>query len=293
MIAVNNWATIAVIAMLLAGAKGYWIHRITGRHGHPQHIHLVSTLASITMGILVLLYQQPVVATPEYLLAFCAFSGLTYSLASILGAAAQQHVSLTSYNSAIRLAAFLPMGIFYWFLNERPTLSQWTGVLSAVVPLLLLAKVSSANDTKSNEARGVPLLIGAVLAISASHVLNKIAVSSNLRVDSISLLIGINVFAALFTLTTIVVKGERVALSTTMCRDSIILGFLNVTSFGLYLEALSIGPAILIIPLNSLHVFVSTTLSQSFESKERRWIILLLVLWAFVSGALMVAEDLR
>lgn len=293
MIAVGNWVPIAIAAMVLAGIKGYWVHRATLRHGHPQHTHLVSTLVTITVGLLLLLYRRPMTGAPGHLVAFCVASGLTYSLASILGAAALQHVTLATYNSVIRLAAFLPMGIFFWLLNERPTALQWTGVLSAAVPLVLLARFSDGNDTSSSEARGIPLLLGAVVAISASHVLNKIAVSSDLRVDSISLLVGINVFAALFTLATIIVKRERVAVSPALWRDSILLGLLNVGSFGLYLEALSIGPAIVIIPLNSLHVFVSTTLSQTFETKARRWGVGFLVLWALGSAALMVAGDLR
>lgn len=223
----------------------------------------------------------------------CVLGGVGYTLTSILSYTAQRHLRLSVYHSAMKLASFLPILFFCLVFKERLTMVQWTGIVSAAFPLLMLSFVTSPEDGTPARRRALAPLVGAILGVSALQIINTAAVKEEygFGIDKILFIVGINIVAAPTGMLAITLKRERVRITAPLLTAGLVAGVLNIASFACFLEALRTGPASVILPLNSFHVFISTILTETLPTKKAKLGIGGLTIWALVSIVLLVSEN--
>jgi drug/metabolite transporter (DMT)-like permease len=286
-LAPEPWVVYALLGLLLAGLKGYWLYRSARTVGFPQHVHLLSTVVTVGLGMAALWAKPPPVPS-SWLFTLCLLSAVAYTLSSVFSAVAQRLLKFDLFNSMIRLASFLPIAYFYFALEERPTIEQWTGICSSALPVVLLTIVTSSSEGDSDARSGLIPLCGAIVSLSALQIINKLAMAPDSAIEPLLFAVGINILAAPVTMGFILIKRDRAPLSSPLLWAGSIAGLLNITSYVCFLSALRTGPASVILPLNAQHIFISTVLSQTFPTRRARIGIGLLAVWVLLSVYLLV-----
>ena len=107
-----------------------------------------------------------------------------------------------------------------------------------------------------------------------------------------------NMSAAIFVMTTIAVKRDRVTVGWRLIKYGSVAGLLNFLSFFMYLKSLEEGVASLIVPFLSLSTFlalsfseiVPTTADKARNTSRALLVLTLVVIWISGIGYFMNAE---
>ena len=160
----NPWVYWAIGALLFQAAKIYWQNWSARRLSSYQHQQLISSLFTVVLCVLYILFTFEPVGRLGIVAMLAGLAGIGYALGSMMSTAAQRHIPMSTFHSLMRLSVFIPVPVFYFLLGERPTVTQWTGVFSTLVPLLMIALFATEAETHQGRTRMWPESCGKALA---------------------------------------------------------------------------------------------------------------------------------
>lgn len=285
-----TWVAFALLGLVLAGIKGFWLKRTSERIPHHQHVNLLSMIVTIVVGLVLALLLDPTIPQSGPFIGLVLLAGIAYAVTGVLSSVSQHYVTLSVFNTCMRMAMFPSILFFFVVLGERPSIEQWSGIVGSVVPLVALSVRQSSAHELSQPSKGLVPLLGAMLGLSGQQILNKIAVSPRFffAVDSIVFIVGVNIVSVPVAIGMILAKRERVRLTRDVVRYGMVAGLLNVGSFGCYLQALRLGPATIVVAINAYHVLISSILADTFPKGRERLGLVVIILWSAGCIALLI-----
>lgn len=260
------WVLWAMGALTFQSLKIYTQNWMSHRVREVQHVQLLSSICTILLCLAVLSVDVQPVEDIGVIALVGLIAGVGFALGNLLSSRAQRHMPMSMFHSSMRMSMFLPIPVFYFLLNEKLTLNQWTSIFSTLIPLLLIAFFTFEDEKGKEKKKGLPFLVGAILALSALKIIDVIAI----KIFSVSPLVFTlisNISAAIFVMVTITVKKERIVISKSLVIFGILFGILNFLSFYMYLKAIEDGLASAVVPFMSLSVFMAISLAEIFPPK--------------------------
>ena len=241
-----------------------------------------------------------------YFAGLCVLAGIGYALAGVCNLGAVQHLKLSTFQSASKLSAFLPVLVFHYVLGEPLSSTQTAGILLSSFPIMMLAFVEpqagagAENGRAGDVKKGLFFLTLYIALTSALQIVNVLTVKDDvdfsLGVDPILFVMCTNLAACPILIGMIARAGERVVLTPKLIRPGVVAGTLNALAFGTYLIAIELGPASSVVPLYSYNAFVSVALVKAFPaapttggSRRATVVLLFLLAWGAISINLLVA----
>lgn len=260
------WVWWALGALFFQSIKIYAQNWMSLRVSSMQHVQLLSSMSTILLCLLVLAGSTQQVGDLDSAVVIALIAGVGFALGNILSSRAQMFIPMSLFHSSMRMSVFLPIPVFYFLLDEKLTLNQWTGIFSTLIPLLMIAFFTYEDEAGKQNKKGVPFLVGAIFALTALKIIDAVA----LKIFDISPLIFMlfsNVSASFFVMAMIMVKRERIVIRKNIVLFGMVFGALNFFSIYMYLKAIEEGVASTVLPFMSLSVFLALSMAEIFPPK--------------------------
>jgi drug/metabolite transporter (DMT)-like permease len=174
------------------------------------------------------------------------------------------------------------------FFNESPTISQWAGIGTSLLVLILISS-EQFKISGSHTLKGIFFAVFAALCTSFSMTAGKLA---SVSVDRNSYILLSYSIVALISLIGYLRLTNKEVKSRTFSRPGIfviggIIGVLNFAGYGLVLKAFAAGSMSLIQPIFTLSILIPIFLSAAIY-KEKLTVIRILSIGLSLAAVLLI-----
>ncbi len=221
--------------------------------------------ASVISLILLVSDTVPVYSTAAFL--FGVVLGLLFFIGFFVFAIAVSKAGASLSAVSSRLSVIIPAGLSIIIYNEIPSLLQLSGILLALITILLFYFSIRKFSSGSFNGADYLYLILLLLAIGINDFSFKIFQNWRPAAEKNFFIFVIFSFAFLYSFTYALIK--KIRLESRTIAVGLILGIPNVLSSYFMLDALNNLPAVIVYPSINIGVIVLTTLAAFIIWKEK------------------------
>ncbi|MEM9385470.1 MAG: hypothetical protein AAGA68_10445 [Pseudomonadota bacterium] len=202
-----------------------------------------------------------------------AFSGGCYWLQRELKSRASNGLSVATVQSVRRLGVFLPVLVFVFLMDDGFRLEQIWIPIVLTLPILAVAWSGKRQGApKGHRWLSFFSLLGAVFVGGALKILDTLMM--DLRIEPISFMIATNTVAAVLGISVLLAPATSRGFAAAPPKPSIkqtaqaiAIGLFNFLGFGCYLQALTVGPPAVIVPMVGLSGALIVAIDWSMPAK--------------------------
>jgi drug/metabolite transporter (DMT)-like permease len=261
MAVMDNWYTLAIIALILMGTQSF-LYKVSAERNCNTAWTTFSFMATVALLSSVVFFLRSE-SVPN--ITFTFFVGILNSSAFLVATMthieALKRLPSSIVFSIVRLNVVVVVLFSIVYFKDRPTFNQIAGTILAVFVILILTRQPDAEEPSAGQTKGglilvfVSLFCGSVASISSKFA----AMHANpLTFMAISYL-----FSTLFSI------GMRNKLQTEPVQANykealaigLLMGLLNFAGYYAFLKALSLGPLSIVIAIIGLHFVIAILLS--------------------------------
>lgn len=257
----DNWYTLAIIALILMGTQSF-LYKVSAERNCNTAWTTFSFMATVALLSSVVFFLRSE-SVPN--ITFTFFVGILNSSAFLVATMthieALKRLPSSIVYSIVRLNVVVVVLFSIVYFKDRPTYYQIAGIMLAVIVILILTRQPGAEEPSAGQTKGglilvfVSLFCGSIASISSKFA----AMHANpLTFMAISYL-----FSTLFSI------GLRNKLQTEPAQANykealaigLSMGLINFAGYYTFLKALSIGPLSIVIAIIGLHFVIAILLS--------------------------------
>ncbi len=257
----DNWYTLAIIALILMGTQSF-LYKVSAERNCNTAWTTFSFMATVALLSSVVFFLRSE-SVPN--ITFTFFVGILNSSAFLVATMthieALKRLPSSIVYSIVRLNVVVVVLFSIVYFKDRPTYYQIAGIMLAVIVILILTRQPGAEEPSAGQTKGglilvfVSLFCGSIASISSKFA----AMHANpLTFMAISYL-----FSTLFSI------GLRNKLQTEPAQANykealaigLSMGLINFAGYYTFLKALSIGPLSIVVAIIGLHFVIAILLS--------------------------------
>ncbi len=263
----EEWFVYTIAATGIYGVINF-IYKIAAEHNlpSPKIVNRSATTISI-LSLLIILATQSEFTNLQQILFFAVINSAFFGLGSIVKIQSLKYIPssfvfpITKMNSAFLLIYAL------FIFSEKPTISQWTGILISFVILayisLNISKEKTEVKDKKKQRMGLIFALLAAFSTSISMLAGKFA---STEVPKLNFIFISYSFVMIYTLIINKTLYRKRAKPTKLVKKKIlyfgiIIGLLNFTGYFFVLSAFETGPLSLIQGISSNSFIIPIILS--------------------------------
>ncbi|GAB6058592.1 EamA family transporter [Desulfonatronum parangueonense] len=273
------WYAYSLLALLLLGGQRF-LYKVAAAWNCGTFLTtfcFMVTVAVLSCGLLVL--NPPAIPSLGFLVFISLANSLTFVGATLAHIQALKYMPATVAYPLIRMNIILVVLFAVVLLQERLQPLQAVGVVLSFAVIWILSRDSASEGGANTRARGMLLVVLAMVAGALS------AISSKYAADGTDLLAFIALSYIFSTLFTLVLAPRMFAPAPDLGSKKgavgigLAMGLLNLAGFYFFLKALALGPLAIVAAVNGMHFLVAVVLSVLiFREKMTRNRVAALVL---------------
>ncbi|HET57330.1 MAG TPA: EamA family transporter, partial [Deltaproteobacteria bacterium] len=171
----NDWYLFSLAALILFGLQRF-LYKVSAEEGCNSALTSLAFMGTVTcLSTLFFLFSRASIGNTAFLLVISTVNGLSFLAGTLASMEALKRIPATTVLPLIRLNTVLVVlfGIFYF--GEKPSMSQYIGIVISLAVIIVLARSSASGPAAglSKTGRGiayaaVALVAGAVAAVSSA-----------------------------------------------------------------------------------------------------------------------------
>jgi drug/metabolite transporter (DMT)-like permease len=255
----QNWFLLTLMALLLFGIQRF-LYKVSAERNcntawttfaFMGTVTILSTLSYIALG------QS--INNLRFLLLISLINSLSFLSGTIATIEALKYISTSVAYPLIRLNTGIVVIFSIWYFGDRLSIFQITGIIIAIVVILLLTGLDDGSRSPTKDPRRAMLLVTVALFSGAIA-----AISSKFAALEVNLLAFMAISYAMSMVVSLCLRKKLGSVGTNHT-DALIIGFLiglvNFGGFYSLLVALSSGPLSIIIPVTGMYFVISIILA--------------------------------
>jgi drug/metabolite transporter (DMT)-like permease len=257
----DNWYTLAIIALLLMGTQSF-LYKVSAERNCNTAWTTFSFMATVALlsSVLFFLGSEPV---PNIAFTFLVgiLNSSAFLVATMTHIEALKRLPSSIVYSIIRLNVVVVVLFSIFYFQDRPTFNQIAGILLAVFVILILTRQSEAEEPSAGQTkRGLVLVFVSLFCGSIASISSKFAA---MHANPMTFMAISYLFSTLFSI------GLRNRLQPEPVqanyKEALAIGFsmglINFAGYYTFLKALSMGPLSIVIAIIGLHFVIAILLS--------------------------------
>lgn len=257
----NNWYTLAIIALILMGTQRF-LYKVSAERNCNTAWTTFSFMATVALLSSVLFFFR---SEPLPNIAFTFIVGILNSSAFLVATMthieALKRLPSSVVYSIIRLNVVVVVLFSIFYFQDRPTFNQIAGIMLAVTVILILTRQPEAEEPSAGRTkRGLVLVFISLFCGSIASISSKFAA---MHANLLAFMAISYLFSTLFSI------GLRNKLQHEPVQAKykealalgLLMGLINFAGYYAFLKALSMGPLSIVIALISLHFVIAILLS--------------------------------
>jgi drug/metabolite transporter (DMT)-like permease len=276
----QNWFLLTLIALLLFGIQRF-LYKVSAERNcntawttfaFMGTVTILSTLSFFALG------QS--INNLRFLLLISLINSLSFVSGTIATIEALKYISTSVAYPLIRLNTGIVVIFSIWYFGDRLSIFQITGIIIAIVVILLLTGLDDGSRVPTKDPKRAMLLVTVALFSGAIA-----AISSKFAALEVNLLAFMAISYALSMIVSLCLRKKLGSVGSNH-NEALIIGFLiglvNFGGFYSLLRALTLGPLSIIIPVTGMYFVISIILAILFYREKLSALrILAIVLTAF------------
>jgi drug/metabolite transporter (DMT)-like permease len=255
----QNWFLLTLMALLLFGIQRF-LYKVSAERNcntawttfaFMGTVTILSTLSFFALG------QS--INNLRFLLLISLINSLSFVSGTIATIEALKYISTSVAYPLIRLNTGIVVIFSIWYFGDRLSIFQITGIIIAIVVILLLTGLDDGSRSPTKDPRRAMLLVTVALFSGAIA-----AISSKFAALEVNLLAFMAISYAMSMVVSLCLRKKLGSVGTNHT-DALIIGFLiglvNFGGFYSLLVALSSGPLSIIIPVTGMYFVISIILA--------------------------------
>ncbi len=261
MAVMDNWYTLAIIALILMGTQSF-LYKVSAERNCNTALTTFSFMATVALLSLVVFFlRNESVPNITFTFIVAILNSSAFLVATITHIEALKHLPSSIVYSIIRLNVVVVVLFSIVYFKERPTFNQIAGIMLAVFVILILTRQLEAEEPSAGQTkRGLILVFVSLFCGSIASISSKFAA---MHANPLTFMAISYLFSTLFSF------GLRNKLQPAPVQANykealaigISMGLINFAGYYAFLKALSIGPLSILIAIIGLHFVIAILLS--------------------------------
>ncbi|MFW5888005.1 MAG: EamA family transporter [Bacteriovoracia bacterium] len=283
----QSWFVYAVLATFMYGIQNF-LYKVAATKGlSGAQVLNKSALTVSSLSLILILFTQASFVKLEWILLFALLNSGFFAIGVLSKIKSLKFLPSTYAFPITRMNSIVAIALAIIFLNDRPQLYQWIGIIIAIFMAFLIKH--DAKDTSENYQTiktGVLFAITTVFATGCSVFTGKLAATSVPKLNYIFIS-----YLMVFVYTTLINKFFRKekrlsfkqVYTTKIIHYGISIGVLNFIGYFLILKAFEVGPLSLTQGVLSTSLLISIALSVIFLKESLNWRKIAIIALALVA----------
>jgi drug/metabolite transporter (DMT)-like permease len=255
----QNWFLLTLMALLLFGIQRF-LYKVSAERNCNTALTTFAFMGTVTiLSTLSFFALGQSINNLRFLLLISLINSLSFVSGTIATIEALKYISTSVAYPLIRLNTGIVVIFSIWYFGDRLSIFQITGIIIAIVVILLLTGLDDGSRSPTKDPRRAMLLVTVALFSGAIA-----AISSKFAALEVNLLAFMAISYAMSMVVSLCLRKKLGSVGTNHT-DALIIGFLiglvNFGGFYSLLVALSSGPLSIIIPVTGMYFVISIILA--------------------------------